>query len=71
MPGTCGTCGGLKINESAQVMSVGGNPIEGLYAVGNCSSGVSGGMYMHGGMTVGSGAVMSWVAVRHLLGVSE
>ena len=71
VPGTCGTCGGLKINESAQVMSVGGNPIEGLYAVGNCSSGVSGGMYMHGGMTVGSGAVMSWVAVRHLLGVSE
>jgi succinate dehydrogenase/fumarate reductase flavoprotein subunit len=70
VPGTCGTCGGLKINENAQVVNTSGEPIEGLYAVGNCSSGVSGGKYLHGGMTVGSGSVMSWVAVRHALGVS-
>lgn len=70
VPGTCGTCGGLKINENAQVVKHGGEPIEGLYAVGNCSSGVSGGKYLHGGMTVGSGSVMSWVAARHILGVS-
>lgn len=70
VPGTCGTCGGLKINENAQVVRYGGEPIEGLYAVGNCSSGVSGGKYLHGGMTVGSGSVMSWVAARHILGVA-
>lgn len=70
VPGTCGTCGGLKIDANAQVVRYDGEPISGLYAVGNCSSGVSGGKYLHGGMTVGSGAVMSWVAVRHMLGVA-
>jgi succinate dehydrogenase/fumarate reductase flavoprotein subunit len=70
VPGTCGTNGGLKINASAQVVSLDGQVIEGLYAVGNCSSGVSGGAYASGGMTVGSGSVMSYVAARHALGVS-
>lgn len=70
VPGTCGTNGGLKANENAQVVSLTGEPIEGLYAIGNCSSGVSGGAYCHGGMTVGAGSVMGWVAVRHALGVS-
>lgn len=70
VPGTCGTCGGLKTDGNAQVINVRGEAIPGLYAVGNCSSGVSGGKYLHGGMTVGSGSVMSWVAVRHLLGVA-
>lgn len=71
VPGTFGTCGGLKINPNAQVVDLNGEVIEGLYAVGNCSSGVSGGTYMHGGMTIGSGSVMSWVAARHILGVTE
>ncbi|MEG0503947.1 MAG: FAD-binding protein [Raoultibacter sp.] len=70
VPGTCGTNGGLKANENAQVVGLDGTPIAGLYAIGNCSSGVSGGAYCHGGMTVGAGAVMGWVAVRHALGVS-
>ncbi|MFR6288726.1 FAD-binding protein [Adlercreutzia equolifaciens] len=67
VPGTCGTAGGLTINENAQVVNVNGEPIEHLYAVGNCSSGVSGGTYVHGGISLGSGAVMSWVAVNHAL----
>lgn len=67
VPGTCGTAGGLTINENAQVVNVNGEPIEHLYAVGNCSSGVSGGTYVHGGISLGSGAVMSWVAVNHVL----
>lgn len=70
VPGTFGTCGGLKTDANAQVLAVDGEPIPHLYAVGNCSSGVSGGAYCHGGMTVGSGTVMSWVAVRHALDVS-
>ena len=58
VPGTCGTAGGLTINENAQVVNVNGEPIEHLYAVGNCSSGVSGGTYVHGGISLGSGAVI-------------
>lgn len=68
VPGTCGTAGGLTINENAQVMNTQGQPIANLYAVGNCSSGVSGGTYVHGGISLGSGGVMSWVAVNHLMG---
>ena len=68
VPGTCGTNGGLVINSHAQVLGTDNAPIEGLYAVGNCSAGVSGGTYMGSGMTVGSGSVMSWLAVQHMLG---
>ena len=68
--GTCGTNGGLTVDANSQVLNVWGEPIAGLYAVGNCSAGVSGGAYCGGGMTVGAGAVMSWVAVRHMLGVA-
>lgn len=70
VPGTCGTNGGLKINPNSQVVAIGGDPIEGLYAVGNCSCGVTGGAYCSGGMTVGGGSVMSWVAIRHMLGIA-
>lgn len=70
-PGTCGTNGGLRINKNAQVLHVSGEPIPGLYAAGNCAMSVSGGAYAHGGMTVGSGAVMSWLAVRHVMGKTE
>lgn len=69
VPGTCGTGGGLTINENAQVVKPTGEPIPGLYAVGNCSSGVSGGRYVHGGISIGSGSVMGWVAVHHALGL--
>ncbi len=69
VPGTCGTAGGLTINENAQVVNALGEPISGLYAVGNCSSGVSGGRYVGGGISLGSGGVMGWVAVHHALGL--
>lgn len=70
VPGTFGTSGGLLVNENSQVVSIEGEPIPGLYAVGNCSSGVSAGTYLHGGQTIGSGSVMSFVSARHILGVS-
>lgn len=69
VPGTCGTAGGLTINENAQVVNALGEPISGLYEVGNCSSGVSGGRYVGGGISLGSGGVMGWVAVHHALGL--
>ena len=61
------TLDGLRIDEHMRVLNTERKPIEGLYAVGNCSSGVSGGTYVHGGISLGSGAVMSWVAVNHVL----
>ena len=71
VPGTCGTCGGLTTTPKAQVTRADGSPIPGLYAVGNCSMGVSAGTYCHGGITVGQGSVMSWVAVRDALGIDN
>lgn len=68
VPGTFGTSGGLKVDANSQVVDIDGAPIPGLYAVGNCSSGVSAGTYMAGGMTIGQGSVMSYVAARHALG---
>jgi succinate dehydrogenase/fumarate reductase flavoprotein subunit len=67
VPGTCGTNGGLVVNEKAQVLRTDGSAIKGLYAVGNCSSGWVGGSYCGGGMTVGQGCVMSWIGVKHAL----
>lgn len=61
-----GTRGGLHINENAQVLDVEGEPISGLYAVGNCSSGVAG--YWAGGATLGQGSVMGYVAAKHITG---
>ena len=70
VPGTCGTNGGLRINEYAQVLDTAGEPIAGLLAVGNCSASLSGGGYTGGGMTLGAGSVMGWVGVKHALGAS-
>lgn len=63
-----GTRGGLHINENSQVLDVEGNPISGLYAVGNCSSGVAG--YWAGGATLGQGGVMGYVAAKHITGAA-
>ncbi|MBS5449861.1 MAG: FAD-binding protein [Coriobacteriia bacterium] len=71
VPGTCGTNGGLLVDANSQIVNVWGETIPGLYAVGNCSAGVSGGAYCGGGMTIGAGIVMSWVAVHHMLGIAE
>ncbi len=61
-----GTRGGLHLNENAQVLSVDGAPIPGLYATGNCSSGVA--AYWAGGATLGQGTVMAYLAAKHICG---
>ena len=61
-----GTRGGLHINENAQVLNVDGDIIPGLYATGNCSSGVAG--YWAGGATLGQGSVMGYIAAKHIMG---
>lgn len=69
VPGTCGTNGGLKTNEYAQVLTTQGEIIPGLLAVGNCSASITGGQYCGAGMTLGAGAVMSWIGIRKLLDI--
>lgn len=67
LPGMMGgTRGGLRINADAQVLDVDGEPIPGLYAVGNCSSGVAG--YWAGGATLGQGSVMGYIAAKRITG---
>jgi hypothetical protein len=69
LPGTIGTAGGLTIDEQSRVLNTKGEVIGGLYAVGNCSAGVSGGIYCGAGFTISAGSVMSWVASRYIMGV--
>ncbi len=66
VPGTCGTRGGLLIDADSQVLDMEGKKIQGLYAVGSCSSGVAG--YWAGGACIAQGSVMSYVAVKNMLG---
>lgn len=68
--GMVGTKGGPKLNGHAQVMSVLGEPVEGLYAMGNCSGvGAPGIAYGGPGGTIGPAFVMGTVAVRHMAGL--
>jgi 3-oxosteroid 1-dehydrogenase len=69
LAGSCGTSGGVKINEHAQVVDVDGAVIPGLYACGNCTASISGGGYMGGGATLAPGCTMAYLAARHALGV--
>ena len=41
-PGELGTKGGLKTDARAQVLTETGQPVPGLYAIGNCSASVMG-----------------------------
>lgn len=65
-PGCLGTCGGLKINEKAQVLDYNDKPIPGLYAAGNVTAAVSGGGYPSSGITIGAGICFGYIAAREL-----
>lgn len=64
--GTLGTKGGPRLNKNAQVMHVYGEPVSGLYAMGNCSGvGGPGPAYGGGGGTIGPAFVMGVLAAQH------
>lgn len=71
VPGTCGTNGGLRINENGQVLKVDGNPIPRLYAVGNTSGSVMGAAYPGGGSCLGAGGTFSYIAGLHVVGLES
>lgn len=70
--GCCGTIGGPKLNGNAQVMHVTGEPIEGLYAMGNCAGvGGPGPSYGGEGGTIGPAFVFGIIAVNHMASKSS
>ncbi|MDN3653441.1 FAD-dependent oxidoreductase [Thalassotalea ponticola] len=65
--GDIGTKGGLLTNEYAQVLSATTNaPIEGLYAIGNCSAAVMGRSYPGAGSTLGPAMTFGYIAANHI-----
>ena len=64
--GTLGTKGGPLLNKNAQVMHVYGEPVVGLYAMGNCAGvGGPGPAYGGAGGTIGPAFVMGVLAAQH------
>jgi succinate dehydrogenase/fumarate reductase flavoprotein subunit len=65
-PADLGTCGGARVNGSAQVVDPFGRVIEGLYASGNNAGiGSPGSSYGGGGGTIGPAMTFSFIAGRH------
>jgi len=67
-PGDTGTNGGLVTDEYARVLRDSGEPIEGLYAIGNTASCVMGTKYPGAGGTIGPCMTFGFVAAHHALG---
>lgn len=62
-PADLGTCGGVRVDERAQVIDVFGNVVEGLYASGNTAGiGSPGASYGGGGGTIGPAMTFSYIA---------
>jgi succinate dehydrogenase/fumarate reductase flavoprotein subunit len=60
--GVFGTKGGPVIDENAQVVSMDGTPIPGLFGAGNAVASVFGAAYPGGGATLGPGVTFGYVA---------
>ena len=66
LPGALATRGGLRITPNAEVLSVRGQKIAGLYAAGNCSNGAVPGAYVGPGATIGAAMTFGFLAALHL-----
>ncbi len=69
-PGDIGTNGGLLTNEKAQVVGKDGNPIPGLYAIGNNAASSMGESYPGAGVTIGPALTFGYIAARHMTGAN-
>jgi len=65
-PGDIGTALGIRCNEDSQALDAQGNPIGGLYVVGNDMHSVMGGHYPGAGITLGPALTFGWLAGQHL-----
>jgi 3-oxosteroid 1-dehydrogenase len=67
-PGELGTKGGLLTDTRARVLTEAGEPIAGLYAIGNCSASVMGHTYPGAGATLGPATTFGYIAARDAIG---
>ncbi len=65
-PGDLSTKGGLKCDQYGRVVDRSGQPVDGLYAVGNCSGAVLGDSYPAAGATIASAMTFAYLAVNHI-----
>lgn len=70
-PGDIGTNGGLTTNAGAQVVDDKGEPIGGLYAVGNNAASSMGESYPGAGVTLGPAMTFGYIAARALTGAND
>jgi 3-oxosteroid 1-dehydrogenase len=68
LPGALATKGGLRVNGNAQVLSAAPpfDPIPGLWAAGNCSSGGPARSYPGPGSTIGAAMTFGYLAGREI-----
>ncbi|MBT9549696.1 MAG: FAD-dependent oxidoreductase [Hydrogenophaga sp.] len=64
-PGDIGAATGFATDGDARVLDAAGQPIAGLYAVGNDMHSIMGGVYTAPGITIGPGIVFGFLAARH------
>ena len=62
--GALGTNGGARINASAKILDVGGQPIAGLFGAGNVISCPTGSVYAGAGGTLGPALTFGYIAGR-------
>jgi 3-oxosteroid 1-dehydrogenase len=67
IPSDLGTNGGLVTDAHARVLRDTGEPIAGLYAVGNTSASVMGRSYAGAGATIGPSMTFGYIAARHVI----
>ncbi|MDE2618593.1 MAG: FAD-dependent oxidoreductase [Sphingomonadales bacterium] len=69
-PGDIGTNGGLATNARAQVLGEDGQPIPGLFAIGNTSASAMGESYPGAGVTIGPALTFGYIVARDLTGAN-
>ena len=67
-PGDIGTKGGLLTDEHGRVVDESGDPIDGLYAVGNTTASVMGRTYAGPGATIGPAMIFAYHTAKHAAG---
>lgn len=70
-PGDLGTFDGIRTDRYARVRDARGDPIPGLYGVGNDAASIMGGNYPGGGITLGPIMTFGYIAGRHLAGQAD
>lgn len=68
--GDLGTFDGLRTTVEGQVLDGAGQPIAGLFAVGNDRASIMGGTYPGAGITLGPAMTFGYITGRHLAGAA-